>query len=320
MNAIEQGWYHSAWWCWLLWPFSWLFGVLTACRRLAYRRGWLASTALPVPVIVVGNISVGGTGKTPFTLWLCRWLQQQGHRPGIISRGYGADIKAPTLVRASDAAAAVGDEPLLLAQRSGCPVVVCPDRVAAAQYLLSQHDCSIIISDDGLQHYRLQRAVEIVLIDGFRGVGNGLLLPAGPLREPVSRLKLADLVIANSKAHPLADGCMQLKVQSATGLAKQDVLPAGPVHLLAAIGNPERFVHTAEAAGYTILQRFFYADHHAYSEHELAQLPTPLLMTEKDAVKCRAFARPGWYQLAVEACPDADVEQQLTTLMADLRS
>ncbi|MDP4536935.1 tetraacyldisaccharide 4'-kinase [Alkalimonas collagenimarina] len=320
MNAIERGWYHSAWWCWLLWPLSGLFWLITAVRRFAYRRGWLKSIALPVPVVVVGNISVGGTGKTPFTLWLCRWLQQQGHRPGIISRGYGARITQPTLVDPSDSAAAVGDEPLLLAQRSGCPVVVCPDRVAAGQYLLSQHDCTIIISDDGLQHYRLQRSLEIVLIDGFRGLGNGLLLPAGPLREPVSRLKQADLVIANSKAHSQAHGCMQLKIVSATGLLEQDILPVGPVHLLAAIGNPERFAHTAEEAGFSIVQRFFYGDHHAYTEQELSLLPTPLLMTEKDAVKCRAFARPGWYQLAVEACPDTEIEQQLATLMADLRS
>ncbi|MCH8538532.1 MAG: tetraacyldisaccharide 4'-kinase [Alkalimonas sp.] len=320
MNAIERGWYEKSWWCWLLWPLSWLFAAVTAVRRLAYRRGLLGSTALPVPVIVVGNISVGGTGKTPFTLWLCRWLQQQGYRPGIISRGYGATIKAPTEVQPTDPASAVGDEPLLLAQRSGCPVVVCPDRVAAAQYLLAQHDCSIIISDDGLQHYRLQRELEIVLIDGYRGLGNGLLLPAGPLREPVSRLQRADLVIANSQVHPLAQGCMQLQVVSATGLSGQDTLPAGPVHLLAAIGNPERFERTAQAAGFTILQRFFFADHHAFTEQELAQLPTPLLMTEKDAVKCRAFARPGWYQLAVEASVDAGIEQQLASLIADLRS
>lgn len=320
MNAIERAWYHSAWWCWLLWPLSCLFAAATAIRRLAYRRGWLKSTSLPVPVIVVGNISVGGTGKTPFTLWLCRWLQQQGHRPGIISRGYGADIKTARLVLPTDTAADVGDEPLLLAQRSGCPVVVCPDRLAAGKHLLNQHDCSIIISDDGLQHYRLQRALEIVLIDGFRGFGNGLLLPAGPLREPVSRLQRADLVVANSKAHPLADGCMQLEVVSANSLAGQESLPPGPVNLLAAIGNPERFVHTARGAGFTVLQQFFYADHHAYTEQELAQLPTPLLMTEKDAVKCHAFARPGWYQLAVQARPDAAIEQQLTRLIATLRS
>lgn len=320
MSAVERGWYQSAWWCWLLWPLSWIFAMLTAARRIAYRRGWLASSALPVPVIVVGNISVGGTGKTPFTLWLCDWLQQQGHRPGIISRGYGAALKAAKLVQLTDTAADVGDEPLLLAQRSGCPVVVCPDRVAAGQYLLSQHDCSIIISDDGLQHYRLQRALEIVLIDGFRGFGNGLLLPAGPLREPISRLQRADLVIANSKPHSLADGCMQLDVVSAQGLLAQETLPPGPVHLLAAIGNPERFVHTVEAAGFSVLQRFFYSDHHAYTEPELAQLPTPLLMTEKDAVKCHAFAQPGWYQLAVRACPDTAITQQLTKLMTTLRS
>ncbi|SEA28182.1 tetraacyldisaccharide 4'-kinase [Alkalimonas amylolytica] len=320
MNALERGWYQKAWWCWLLWPLSWLFAGITAMRRLAYKRGWLASERLPVPVIVVGNISVGGTGKTPFTLWLCHWLQQQGYKPGIISRGYGADIRQPTLVQPAADAKDVGDEPLLLALRSGCPVVVCPDRVAAGRYLLAHHDCDLIISDDGLQHYTLQRTLEIVLIDGQRGLGNALLLPAGPLREPVSRLQQVDLVIANSGPHALASGQMHLQVTAATALLDQQPLPASPVHLLAAIGNPARFELTAQAAGYQVMERFFYPDHHAFTEQELAGLPLPLLMTEKDAVKCRSFARAGWYQLQVEALPDPDIERQLTALLAAIRS
>lgn len=320
MSWLERGWYRSAWWCWLLWPLSWLFAGVTAIRRFAYRQGWLASEALPVPVIVVGNISVGGTGKTPFTLWLCRWLQQQGYKPGIISRGYGAKIRFPTQVTPDANANEVGDEPLLLAQRSGCPVVVCPDRVAAGHFLLEQQDCDIIISDDGLQHYRMQRAVEIVLIDGQRGLGNQLLLPAGPLREPVSRLQGVDLVIANSGSHALATGQMQLQVTAATALLDQQPLTADAVHLLAAIGNPRRFERTARDAGYQVLQCFFFPDHHAYSAAELAALPVPLLMTEKDAVKCRPFARAGWYQLQVAAVPEPEVIQKLSALLAALRS
>ncbi|MEE2001462.1 tetraacyldisaccharide 4'-kinase [Alkalimonas sp. MEB108] len=320
MNVLERGWYQKAWWCWLLWPLSWLFAAVAACRRLAFRRGWLASEALPVPVIVVGNISVGGTGKTPFTLWLCRWLQQQGYKPGIISRGYGATIRQPVLVSQDAAAKDVGDEPLLLAKRSGCPVVVCPDRLAAGRALLANHDCDLIISDDGLQHYKLQRSLEIVLIDGQRGLGNGLLLPAGPLREPVSRLQQVDLVIANSGPHPLAHGQMQLQVTAATALLDQQPLTACAVHLLAAIGNPQRFELTAKAAGYQILNRFYFPDHHAFTSEELADLPIPLLMTEKDAVKCHAFAKAGWYQLLVEAVPEPGIERQLSALLAAIRS
>lgn len=320
--SLEQAWYRSSWWCWLLLPLSWLFAVVAATRRYAYQQGWLRSEALPVPVVVVGNISVGGTGKTPFTLWLCHWLQQQGYRPGIISRGYGARITAPVLVSPDHTAAEVGDEPLLLARQSGCPVVVCPDRLAAGRALLAAQRCDLIISDDGLQHYRLQRSFEVVLIDGQRGLGNGLLLPAGPLREPVSRLNSADLVIANSGTHPLAKGKMSLKVQAVRPLLVDDghaavVLPAAsPVHLLAAIGNPERFAITVQQAGYSIAERFFYPDHHAFTEQELLSLPTPLLMTAKDAVKCQAFAKPGWFYLEVEAELDGESQQQLAAWLA----
>ncbi|HEY0923516.1 tetraacyldisaccharide 4'-kinase [Rheinheimera pacifica] len=321
MSFTERLWYqgHKAYW--LLLPLAWLYGVITALRRMLFRSGIKQQIRVKAPVIVVGNISIGGTGKTPFTLLLCDTLRQQGWKPGIVSRGYGADIKAPILVKPEVASAAeVGDEPLLLAQRSGCPVVVCPDRVAAARFLLQQTNCNIIISDDGLQHYRLARDVEIVLIDGSRGLGNGQLLPAGPLREGAWRLKQADLVVANSLPYAQADGVMQLKAATAKALCSEARLPPGPVTLVAGIGNPQRFERTALAAGFTITARHYFADHHKFSAADFTAIHGPVLMTEKDAVKCRDFARADWFSLGVDAALDNSLQQKLDTLLTNLRS
>ncbi|HEX5793059.1 MAG TPA: tetraacyldisaccharide 4'-kinase, partial [Rheinheimera sp.] len=229
-------------------------------------------------------------------------------------------IRQPTLVLADASAEQVGDEPLLLAQRSGCAVVVCPDRVAAAQFLLQHNHCDIVISDDGLQHYRLARDIEIVLIDGSRGLGNGQLLPAGPLREGVWRLKLADMVVANSKPLPCADGVMQLKAAAATALITDDSLNGGAVTLVAGIGNPERFERTAVAAGFSIAERRYYPDHHKFSASDFAGIKGPVLMTEKDAVKCRHFAKADWFSLGVDAELDHTLRTKITTLLTNLRS
>ncbi|MBU0911117.1 MAG: tetraacyldisaccharide 4'-kinase, partial [Gammaproteobacteria bacterium] len=278
-------------------------------RRFGYQRGWFQSFAVEKPVVIVGNISLGGTGKTPFTLWLCKFLTEQGFTPGIVSRGYGARITEPVRVTSLHRACDVGDEPLLLASKSNCPVVVCPDRVAAAQYLLATTDCNIVISDDGLQHYRLQRDLELVLIDGQRGLGNQQLLPAGPLREPVSRLQKVDAVIVNSGDFALAKRTkkpqhkMQLKAVKPLALDGQSQWPeqAQAVTLVAAIGNPLRFVDTVKNFGIEIKGTAFFRDHFAFDEHSLADIEGPVLMTEKDAVKCRAFAKANWYYLPVEA-------------------
>lgn len=317
---IEQIWYQRGKAYWLLLPLAWLYGVITALRRLLYRLGLKQQYRLSAPVIIVGNISIGGTGKTPFTLMLCHELQQQGWQPGIISRGYGANIRVPTRVHANAAAADVGDEPLLLAQRSGCPVVVCPDRVAAAKFLLQHTNCNIIISDDGLQHYRLARDVEIVLIDGSRGLGNGQLLPAGPLREGRWRLQQADLVVANSQAFSLADGVMHLRFTAAKSLLDNSTLAPGAVTLVAGIGNPMRFERSATAAGFHITDTRFFADHHHFTATDLADISGPVLMTEKDAVKCRAFARADWYSLSVDAVLDNQLSTKLHTILTHLRS
>lgn len=315
MKALERSWYQKFGWSWLLLPLSALFAGLSALRRLAFRCGLKASHRLPVPVIVVGNISVGGTGKTPVTLRLCEMLQANGWRPGIISRGYGVKLTAPRLVKSDDAPSDSGDEPVLLAQRSGCPVVIFPDRVQGGQFLLANTDCDIIICDDGLQHYGLKRDLEIVLIDASRGLGNGLLLPAGPLREGCWRLTKADVVLSNGelKESSLTKYCHGSFVLQAS--TPQPLLTNSPqlapdiaVQLVSGIGNPQRFLHTVQQLGYRIAATHWFADHHPFALADLNNVPTPLLMTEKDAVKCRSFAKPGWYSLPVQAVLPTEVE------------
>ncbi len=283
----------------LLWPLSQLFALLLAVRSLLYRLGWLAQTTLPVPVIVVGNIFIGGTGKTPFALWLLRQLIAAGYRPGVISRGYGSAHQVPCVVNVTSPAAMVGDEPLLMAQQSGCPVVVGRDRVAAGRTLLAAFPVvNVIISDDGLQHLALARQIEIVLFDG-RGAGNGWLLPAGPLREPLSRRR--DLTVANlnqdeviSAQLPADTVRMQLRASVARQLCNSDQYcdlsslgATTAVTAAAGIGNPERFFSMLRLQGvrFTSLPL---ADHFAYSSNPFADLTAQMiLITEKDAVKCR---------------------------------
>ncbi len=303
MTSLERSWYRPFGWSLLLWPLSLLFAAVAMLRRGLFRLGIKTVHQLPVPVLVVGNISVGGTGKTPITLWLCDYLRQQGLKPGIISRGYGVKLTAPRLVSAADSAIDCADEPLLLAQRSGCPVVICPDRVEAGRFLLAQTECNIIISDDGLQHYALGRDLEIIVLDGSRGLGNGCLLPAGPLREGAWRLAAADLVLVNSQPHPLSPHVFTLQAEPAISLldpARQLAAPA-TVSLVTGIGNPARFIRTAEQLGYQPQQQHLFADHYAFTAADFSTIAPPVLMTEKDAVKCRPFAHPNWFYLPVQA-------------------
>lgn len=299
---LTNSWYRPSLISQLLRPISWLYRCITWIRRQAYRYGLLRQYKLTVPVIVVGNISVGGSGKTPFVIWLSQYLQSQGWRPGIISRGYGGKAQHyPCKVGPESLACEVGDEPLLLHQRTGFPVVVAPDRVAAGRQLLAENACNVILTDDGLQHYRLKRDLEIVIIDAKRGLGNQLCLPAGPLREPLSRLKTVDFTVFHGEPDP-ERLTMQLRIERAIQLQNNRMVKTlsefaeTPVYAVAGIGHPQRFFEQLQQSGLTIIPHAF-DDHHAYTETDFKFAKSyPILMTEKDAVKCQAFATQNmWY-------------------------
>lgn len=316
MSALERHWYRLTPVSLLLLPLSLVFCALVRMRRVLYRLGVLRRIRLPAAVIVVGNITVGGTGKTPLVIWLAEMLHQAGYRPGIITRGYrGKSHSWPVAVTRQTPAELVGDEAVLLARRSACPVLAGPDRVVAAQRLLAQ-GCNVILSDDGLQHYRLDRDLEIAVIDGVRRFGNRLCLPAGPLREPVARLKSVSLCVANGT--PQADELgMTLVPTSFYCLANSerrasaDQFRDGPVHAVAGIGNPERFFSSLRGLGLEVIPHPF-PDHHGFLASDLKfGDDRPVILTEKDAVKCEAFASTQYWVLAVEARPDVRLEEQI---------
>jgi len=284
-----------------------LYRMLRALHRAPYRSGWKKPQRLPVPVIVIGNITVGGTGKTPLVTALVEALRDRGHRPGVISRGYGGTAGSAELLDADSDAARVGDEPVLIHATTGAPVAVGRDRAAAGRLLLASHDCDALVADDGLQHLALFRDVDICVIDGERRFGNGLLLPAGPLREPLSRLDSVDFRVCNGGETRAGEVPMRLAGEVAVSLCdtgEQKPLRdfAGRrVHAVAGIGNPARFFAMLRGAGIDIVEHAF-ADHHAYTAGDLRfGDDAPVLMTTKDAVKCRAFAHADCWQVPVQA-------------------
>jgi tetraacyldisaccharide 4'-kinase len=316
MSALERHWYRLTPVSLLLLPLSLIFCALVQLRRALYRLGVLRSTRLSVPVIVIGNITVGGTGKTPLVIWLADFLRQAGYRPGIITRGYrGKSQTWPVAVTAQTPAEQVGDEALLLALRSGCPVLAGPDRVAAAHRHVME-GCNVIVSDDGLQHYRLRRDLEIAVIDSTRRFGNGLCLPAGPLREPVSRLKAVSLRVANGvpRAGELGMALVPTgfyNLANPEQRASVDRFRTGPVHAVAGIGNPERFFSSLRGLGLEVIPHPF-PDHHDFQVGELEfGDDQPVILTEKDAVKCQPFANAQCWVLPVEARPDVDLGEQI---------
>ena len=295
----------------LLRPLEWLYRQVAQRRRQRFLQGTSPGYRAPVPLIVVGNITVGGTGKTPMILWLIEHCRARGLRVGVISRGYGArPPQFPWRVEAGQGAEVAGDEPLLIVQRSGVPLMIDPDRSAAARALLAAEPLDLLLSDDGLQHYRLARDLELVLIDGVRGLGNRRCLPAGPLREPPERLDSVDAVLRNGAAEDDETGyAFQLEPTALVNLRSGERVclghfPAGQVlHAVAGIGNPQRFFATLEALHWRPIPHAF-ADHAEYSAELLNFSPDlPLVMTEKDAVKCRAFAAANWWYVAVDAQP-----------------
>ncbi len=288
-------------------PLSYLFRAAVSLRRLAYLKGWKRSERLPVPVIVVGNLTVGGTGKTPLTIWLAEFLRVSGLKPGIISRGYdGRRQDKPLAVFADTDPDEAGDEPVLIARRTGCPVYVFASRAEAGKALLAATDCNILIADDGLQHYALARDIEIAVVDGDRRFGNGACLPAGPLREPLERLGEVDMIVGRGEAQ---DGEYQMALKGEEAVSLTDENMRRPlaffadtnVRAVAGIGFPARFFAGLKSAGLEIETREF-PDHHRYLPEELGlDEGIPVLMTEKDAVKCLRFARANCWYVPVRA-------------------
>ena len=317
LKFIEANWYGGRRWTLLLLPFAWLFELLAITRRAAYRRGLVERPELPLPLIVVGNITVGGTGKSPIVAWLAKQLIAQGRKPGIVSRGYGGSpSQQPVRVDEHVDPALVGDEPVMLARQTGCPVYVCADRVAAVQAIAAE-GIDVVIADDGLQHYRLRRAVELAVVDAERGLGNRLLLPAGPLRERANRLETVDGVLLNGSGSELPGLHFYLKAGGlksvgGEGVAELSDFEGRRVWSVAGIGNPERFSRLLENAGIQV-DAVPVPDHGIVSLASLRQQhPQPILMTEKDAVKYRDNKTEDCWYLPVEACfTDADARSLL---------
>jgi len=299
-------WYRRAALARLLWPASLAFGFVVSIRRLLYRARLLKSAHPGIPVIVVGNLVAGGSGKTPLALWIAELLRSKGWSPAIVSRGHGASVGAPRAATIASEASEVGDEPIVLARRSGCPVWVGPERVRVIEALRAQHpEVNVLVLDDGLQHYRLRRDLEIAVVDA-RGFGNGFLLPAGPLREPASRLKTVDAVVAHGTGavkgfsmvlegealHRMTDSRDRWPLKSLAGQS---------VHAVAGIGDPNRFFIQLGRAGLKVVPHPF-PDHHRFEPRELEFGDgAPVVMTEKDAVKLRGAARPQWWVFPVTA-------------------
>ncbi len=331
MTALERAWYKQRSWALALLPVSYLFRGVAAGRR-AYLQGRYQAKPFAVPVVVVGNITLGGTGKTPLLIRLVHSLQAEGFRPGIVSRGYGGKpSKRSRKVDAASSAEEFGDEPVLIAREANCPVVVDSDRVAAVEYLMAEFDVDVVLSDDGLQHYRMHRDLEIAVLDARRGLGNGQCLPAGPLREPAKRLDGVDFIVLNGRAE--FDSAL-LPASASTNAVRMVLEPtffrhlgsgqrvaanawtaSTRVHAVAGIGNPERFRTTLVALGLTVALHSF-PDHHPFTRADLVfDDDLPVVMTSKDAVKCEAFAPPNAWVLEVAAEVDTSLVAAIKGLL-----
>jgi tetraacyldisaccharide 4'-kinase len=322
-----QSWLNSIWYGvvpppWWLTPLSAAYAAASKLRRLAYARHWVRSTRLSCPVIVVGNLTVGGTGKTPLVSWLAGQLAERGFRPGVVTRGYGGSSRAARLVQASDDSEIVGDEAILLARRSRAPIATGRNRPAAAQLLVNA-GCDVILSDDGLQHYALQRDCEIIVVDGDRRFGNGRLLPSGPLRETPARLQGANAIVLNGGDAP-SDGAMRMRLLASNAIALKygtakplREFSGRTVHAIAAIGNPQRFFALLRAAGIGVVE-------HPLPDHKQLKIgdisfpdDLPVLMTEKDAVKCQGIAGPHHWFVPVNVVFAAGDSEKLRGIVAE---
>lgn len=301
-------------------PLSLLFFIISGLRRWFYAKGLIKSHQAKCPVVVVGNISVGGNGKTPFVIRLVELLQARGLKVGVISRGYGGEAQTlPAIVDSVDTVK-FGDEPVLIYQRTGCAIAIGRDRIASCHLLVEQFGVDIIISDDGMQHYRLKRDMEIAIVDGKRQFGNGWLMPVGPLRELPGRLKSVDFVVYNGVV--AGKTCYQMQVGKPC-LVKDDACVSltqfkancadKTIHGICGIGNPGRFSDTVNQLGISVASFKGFADHYRYRPEDLAPYGDDmLLMTQKDAVKCREFAKANWWYLPIDCILDATFETSLT--------
>jgi tetraacyldisaccharide 4'-kinase len=319
VSKIEQSWYKPfSLITLLLLPLSAIFGCVALVRKYCYEVGVFKPFVSNTPVIVVGNISVGGNGKTPFVLWLHDYLTAQGLSVGLISRGYGGQAAHyPLLVTANTTTLEAGDEPVLLFNRLRCPLVVGPNRQQNIEMLNHQFQLDVIISDDGMQHYKMARSIECCIVDSERKFGNGFLIPAGPLRETVSRLNSVDLVIENGSEHEFSYR-LQPSIIKRVADNTEITTTIKTAHAVSAIGNPQRFEASLKAQGIALLSTHHFRDHYAYTANDFAQFGEDcVLMTEKDAVKCRDFAKPNWYYLPVDAQPTAAVINTLNLLLKE---
>jgi len=314
--SLQHVWARTGAFTLLLAPLALLFSTASGLRRLAYRRGWLAAVSVGVPLIVVGNITAGGSGKTPLVIWLVNRLRSQGYRPGVVSRGYGGTVQGCVEVQPGSSPAEVGDEPLLIRTKTAAPVVVGRDRVAAARTLLAAHPgVDVIVSDDGLQHYRLHRDIELAVIDAATGLGNGWPLPAGPLREPASRLGSVDAVVqvVRGPVLPSPQPVASWRADYSAGQAYRLRDPLETVRLgelpprewlaVTGIGRPQGFFDMLQAHGVPFRPRAF-PDHHAFKPQDLPA-DGAVLMTEKDAVKCSSFAGTDWWAVELDVAPES---------------
>lgn len=292
---VQTQWQKKGAWAWLMSPLGLLVCMFAGLKRLAYRRGWLKQTPINVPVIVVGNLTVGGSGKSPLVAYIANLLGGNGYRPGIICRGYkGKAVSWPQKVNSGSDPNLVGDESVMLAQQTNYPVMVGPDRVQSARALLGEADCDVIISDDGFQHLKLARDIDIIVIDNTRGLGNRWCLPAGPLREGASTLKVADMLVYHHQSTNQKTTKKRYEMRLRTGeilalngspLKKLDVLKKTTLHAIAGIGHPKRFFNSLREQGFTIIEHAF-ADHHQYEKNHLEfNDEYAIITTEKDAIK-----------------------------------
>ena len=324
MKSLDHYWYTTNFVSGLFLPLSWLYCLIAVIRRKLYRLNILKSYAAQVPVVVIGNIVVGGSGKTPLLLSLCHYVQKKGFKAGVVSRGYGGSFTGVKQVQSGDLAEEVGDEPLMIFQQTKLPVVVAVDRVAAIHYLIKNNDCDIVFSDDGMQHYRMQRDLEIAVVDSERGFGNGFCLPAGPLRERVSRLHDVDIIVYNGLSTDVNDeSCYSLQIVKVTKLNGDESRPLTdflqkPVHAVAGIGNPDRFFKQLRQNDVELIEHAF-NDHHDYQQNDFSGWnESCILMTEKDAVKCTNLRLSDAWVVKVEAEISDKLESQLASYLQPL--